>query len=230
MLLAIDTSSQVLSCALVNEEKLISEWTVQRNLTHSEQLIPHIDEMMRVSGVSRKDIKYIAVSNGPGSFTGLRIGLASAKMMAYIWDIPLIAVDTLQSLAYNLKSSHAFVLPLVDAQRNNVYASLYSSFQNVWKVWENRVDSIDNIIEQAVKHGGPIVAVGEICDMYKDKLESAGIQIAPFYLKCCKAGSVAAVAFEKIKNKQFENPLQILPNYIRRSEAEVQWEQKHKQK
>ena len=124
MLLAIDTSSYVLSCALAQEDKLISEWTVQRRLTHSEQLIPHIDEMMKVSGVLRKDIKYIAISNGPGSFTGLRIGLASAKMMAYIWDIPLIAVDTLQALAYNLKSAQAFILPLIDAQRNNVYASL----------------------------------------------------------------------------------------------------------
>lgn len=230
MLLAIDTSSDVLSCALVNEEKLISEWTVERRLTHSEQLIPHIDEMMKVCGVKREDIKYIAVSNGPGSFTGLRIGLASAKMMAYIWNVPLIAVDTLQALAYNLESAQAFILPLIDAQRNNVYASLYSSFQNVWKVWENRADSIDNVIKEAVEHGGPIIATGEVCDIYKEKLEAAGIQIAPFHMRCSRAGSVGAVALEKIKNKEFENPLQILPNYIRRSEAEVQWEKKHKQK
>lgn len=230
MLLAIDTSSYVLSCALAQEDKLISEWTVQRRLTHSEQLIPHIDEMMKVSGVLRKDIKYIAISNGPGSFTGLRIGLASAKMMAYIWDIPLIAVDTLQALAYNLKSAQAFILPLIDAQRNNVYASLYSSFKDLWQVCENKADSIDNIINEAVKHGGPIIATGEAADLYKDKLISAGIQIAPFHMRCCRAGSVASAAFEKIKNKQFENPLQILPNYIRRSEAEVQWEKKHNQK
>ena len=195
MLLAIDTSSYVLSCALAQEDKLISEWTVQRRLTHSEQLIPHIDEMMKVSGVLRKDIKYIAISNGPGSFTGLRIGLASAKMMAYIWDIPLIAVDTLQALAYNLKSAQAFILPLIDAQRNNVYASLYSSFKDLWQVWENKADSIDNIINEAVKHGGPIIATGEAADLYKDKLISAGIQIAPFHMRCCRA--VASAAFEK---------------------------------
>ena len=84
MLLAIDTSSLILSCALAKEDTLISEWTVQRKLTHSEQLIPHIDEMMKDAGVLREDITAVACSIGPGSFTGLRIGLTSAKMMSYL--------------------------------------------------------------------------------------------------------------------------------------------------
>lgn len=79
MLLAIDTSSLVLSCALAEEDRLIAEWTVQKRLTHSEQLIPHMDEMIKEAGVSKKDITAVAVSIGPGSFTGLRIGLATAK-------------------------------------------------------------------------------------------------------------------------------------------------------
>ena len=82
MLLAIDTSSLVLSCALAEEDRLIAEWTVQKRLTHSEQLIPHMDEMIKEAGVSKKDITAVAVSIGPGSFTGLRIGLATAKMLS----------------------------------------------------------------------------------------------------------------------------------------------------
>ena len=102
MLLAIDTSSLVLSCALAEKDRLISEWTVQRKLTHSEQLIPHLDNMMKDAGVSREEITAVACSLGPGSFTGLRIGLASIKMMACIWDVPLIGVDTLEALAWNM--------------------------------------------------------------------------------------------------------------------------------
>ena len=88
MLLAIDTSSLVLSCALAEEGKLVAEWTQQKKLTHSEQLIPCMDLMLKEVGVSKKEITGIAVAKGPGSFTGLRIGLATAKMTSYIWNVP----------------------------------------------------------------------------------------------------------------------------------------------
>ncbi len=112
MLLAIDTSSLVLSCALAEKDRLVAEWTVQKRLTHSEQLIPHLDAMMKEAGVSKEDITAIAVSIGPGSFTGLRIGLATAKMAAYIWKVPIVGVDTLESLARNMEGAEAFILPL----------------------------------------------------------------------------------------------------------------------
>ena len=89
MLLAIDTSSFVLSCALAEKDKLVAEWTVQKRLTHSEQLIPHMDEILKDAGVDQKEITAIAAAKGPGSFTGLRIGLATAKTAAYIWKVIL---------------------------------------------------------------------------------------------------------------------------------------------
>ena len=122
MLLAIDTSSFVLSCALAEKDKLVAEWTVQKRLTHSEQLIPHMDEILKDAGVDQKEITAIAAAKGPGSFTGLRIGLATAKTAAYIWKVPLIGVDTLEALVWNLVGARAFILPLLDAQRGNVYA------------------------------------------------------------------------------------------------------------
>ena len=85
MLLAIDTSSLVLSCAAMEDDRLIAEWTVQRKLTHSEQLIPHMDALLAEAGISKKEITAVACAVGPGSFTGLRIGLATAKMAARIW-------------------------------------------------------------------------------------------------------------------------------------------------
>lgn len=229
MLLAIDTSSLVLSCALAEGNKLIAEWTVQKRLTHSEQLIPHLDMMMNEAGVSKKEVNAIAVSIGPGSFTGLRIGLATAKMASYIWKVPVIGVDTLEALAYNMKGANAFILPLVDAQKGNVYTALYAAYAEFWKELPESVLSIDDAIDGAIAHGGPIVAVGECVDKYEKKLLEKGIELAPPHNRLTRAGSVAVVGLEKLTKGEVDDPLKLLPNYIRRSEAEVLWEKTHKQ-
>lgn len=228
MLLAIDTSSLVLSCALAEEDRLIAEWTVQKRLTHSEQLIPHMDEMIKEAGVSKKDITAVAVSIGPGSFTGLRIGLATAKMLSYIWKVPLAGVDTLEALAWNMAGAQAFILPLLDAQRGNVYAALYGAFDEMWQEEKEEAAPIDQVIEAALTHGGPVIAVGECADKYKDKLVSAGIKLAPSHSRLARAGSVAMAGLKKIREGKTDSPLSILPNYIRRSEAEVLWEKQHR--
>lgn len=227
MLLAIDTSSLVLSCALAEKDRLIAEWTVQKRLTHSEQLIPHLDEMMKEAGVEKDQITGIAVSIGPGSFTGLRIGLATAKMASYIWKVPLVGVDTLEALAWNMAGAQAFILPLEDAQRGNVYAALYGAFQEMWQEAPIEVAPIDEVIAAAVKHGGPIIAVGECADKYKEKLLAAGIALAAPQNRCARASSVAMAGLARMEKGEKDNPLSLLPNYIRRSEAEVLWEKRH---
>lgn len=227
MLLAIDTSSLVLSCAAAGEDRLIAEWTVQRRLTHSEELIPHMDDMLRGAGIEKKDITAMACAAGPGSFTGLRIGLATAKMAARIWGVPLIAVDTLEGLAWNMAGSQAFILPLEDAQRGNVYAALYGAYNEMWLEAKAEAAPIGKVIEAALRHGGPIIAVGEGADMYRDQLTAAGIQLAPPQNRCCRAGSIAMAAWAKWKRGETADPMTLVPNYIRRSEAEVLWEQRH---
>lgn len=230
MLVAIDTSSLVLSCALADKERIVAEWTVQRKLTHSEQLIPHLDAMMKEAGAERKDITAFAVSIGPGSFTGLRIGLATAKMCARIWDVPLIGVDTLEALAWNMKGSDAFLLPMADAQRGNVYAALYGAYNELWLEKKAAAAPIDAVIEAALRHGGPLIALGEAADLYSEKLKAAGIRLAPPQNRCCRAGSVAFAAYAKWERGELADPMTIVPNYIRRSEAEVLWEQRHPDK
>lgn len=170
----------------------------------------------------------MAVSIGPGSFTGLRIGLATAKMLSYIWKVPLAGVDTLEALAWNMAGSQAFILPLLDAQRGNVYAALYGAFDEMWQEEKEEAAPIDQVIEAALTHGGPVIAVGECADKYKDKLVSAGIKLAPPHSRLARAGSVAMAGLKKIREGKTDSPLSILPNYIRRSEAEVLWEKQHR--
>lgn len=227
MLLAIETSSLVLSCALSDEDRLIAEWTVQRKLTHSEQLIPHMDAMLSDAGISKEDITAVASAVGPGSFTGLRIGLATAKTIARIWNVPLIGVDTTEALAWNMAGSQAYILPLLDAQRGNVYAALYRAFDTVEETVPIHVAPIDTVIAAASAHEGPVIALGESADVYKEKLQAAGISIAPAHNRICRAGSVAMAAAAKLLRGEIADPMTVVPNYIRRSEAEVLWEQRH---
>ena len=231
MLLAIETSSLVSSVALLHEDSLRAELTIQAKLTHSEQLIPHLDNMMKDAGVSREEVTAVACSLGPGSFTGLRMGLASIKMMACIWDVPLIGVDTLEALAWNMAGGEAYALPIMDAQRGNVYAALYSVHgSEVIKGEQETVISIDELTEKVSGLSVPVTALGEAADKYADKLTEAGITLAPPAIRCCRAGSVAMAAWNKLETGKTESPLTVTPNYIRRSEAEVQWELRHREK
>lgn len=230
MLLAIDTSSVSLSCALSEKDRLISEWTVVRKLTHSEQLLPHMDMMMKEAGVSRQDITAIAASCGPGSFTGLRIGLATVKMIAYIWKVPLIAVNTLEALAWNMAGSQAFVCPMTDAQKGHVYTAIYGAFDHIWTEEKEQVMEADEAVEKAAAHGGPMIFTGESADTYREKILEAGMQMAPPSQRCSRAGSVAMAAWEKLAQGDISDPETLVPHYIRRSEAEVLWERNHHEK
>ena len=125
MWLGIETSSLVSSVALMDETNLIGELTIQAGLTHSEQLIPHIDMLLRASQVKKNELKGIIVSIGPGSFTGLRIGMGTAKAMAYALQIPLYGVMTMDSLAHNVSYTNRTICTVIDAQKKHVYTGLY---------------------------------------------------------------------------------------------------------
>ena len=117
-LLAIDSSGLVASVAIVSEETVIAEYTVNYKKTHSQTLLPMLDEIVKMLGMDLSEVDGIAVSAGPGSFTGLRIGSATAKGLGLALDKPIISIPTLEGLAYNLLGTHAMICPMMDARRN----------------------------------------------------------------------------------------------------------------
>lgn len=125
MLLAIETSSLVSSVALLHDDTLRAELTIQARLTHSEQLMPHIADMLDKASVKKSQIDGVAVAVGPGSFTGLRIGLATAKGLSFAWNVPIVGVTTPVSLAWNFVGVSDRICTLIDAQKGNVYAGVY---------------------------------------------------------------------------------------------------------
>ena len=216
-ILGIETATRAASVAIVVDGKLLAESFCESPQSFSETLMPQVEEVVRVSGAF-EDLDAVAVSIGPGSFTGLRIGLATAKALAYAWGIKIIGVPTLQALAYNFPA--AKVLPLIDAQKNRAYCQLFERFA---PQSELEIKPIDEVVTEAGGLDGEIFLCGDVLHKIKVPLP-ANVRLAPPNLKMPRASSVAicAEALGKV-----DNVMNLEPLYVRRSEAEVLWEKRH---
>ena len=206
MWLGIETSSVVSSVAVMNESQLLGEITIQAGLTHSEQLVPHIQALLEMTRVEKADLKGIVVASGPGSFTGLRIGMGTAKAMAYALHIPLYGVMTMDGLARNIPYTTDTICTVIDAQKKHVYAALYTYDGAHLQVKEEPF-----VVEAAsLVEDDELLIIGD-----------------PIY--CIpKASSLLLSARSMIERGESADPMDMVPYYIRRSEAEVLWEEKHK--
>ncbi len=230
IVLGIDTSSEVATVAIMNEEKLIGEYTINHKKTHSQKLMPMIEEVFRSCDIKVEEIDLIGVSIGPGSFTGLRIGVATAKAMAHIKNIPIAPVNTLESLAFNMNLSKGIICPIMDAQRNQVYSAKYTWENNeLIEIEEIDVKDIDTLIEELKERYEEIVVLGEGAILHKEKLKSLeNVYIPPSSHRLARAASICEIAREKYKKGEVENHYGVVPFYIRKSQAEVQYEEKMK--
>ncbi|MBQ8632604.1 MAG: tRNA (adenosine(37)-N6)-threonylcarbamoyltransferase complex dimerization subunit type 1 TsaB, partial [Lachnospiraceae bacterium] len=148
-LLAIESSGLVASCAVVTEDTMLAEYTVNFKKTHSQTLLPMVEEIVSMVGLELKEIDAIAVSAGPGSFTGLRIGSATAKGLGLALNKPIIPVPTTQGIAANLYGAQGIICPLMDARRNQVYTGLYRYNKDGFSIVEDQMAVlVDEIIEK----------------------------------------------------------------------------------
>ena len=229
-ILAIDTSTMVSGAAIAAEDRLIAEVLMQLKLPQSQVLLGHIKEVLHIAHMDKKDLTGIAVSIGPGSFTGLRIGLATAKGLAFSWDVPIIGVETPVSLAWNFAGNQDLICPLIDAQKGNVYAAAYS-----WQGWELRTEKdievlpLDAVLEAAKDSGRSVLFCGDGALMAKDAIAAArgALRMAPPTMAIPRAGSLALAAQKRLDAGHVDDCLTLTPAYKRRSEAEVLWEKRH---
>lgn len=230
MWLGIETSSVVSSVAVMNENQLLGEITIQAGLTHSEQLVPHIQSLLEMVRVQKTDLKGIVVASGPGSFTGLRIGMGTAKAMAYALRIPLYGVMTMDSLARNIPYTTDTICTVIDAQKKHVYAALYTYEDSQLKIIESPfvVEAV-SLVERLRTQQNRVIFVGDgikrIAPLIED--DESLIISDPIY-RIPKASSLLLSAQSLIERGECANPMDMVPYYIRRSEAEVLWEEKHK--
>ena len=172
LLLAIESSGLVASVAIMSEDKLIGEYTTNFKKTHSQTLLPMLDEVVRMTGISLDDVDAIAVSGGPGSFTGLRIGAATAKGLGLALDKPLIHVPTVDALAYNLFGTNQVICPIMDARRQQVYTGLYTFEGDAFKVLcQQKAVGIEEIVQEINGMGSPVIFLGDGVAVYRDIIE-----------------------------------------------------------
>lgn len=230
-ILGIDTSTKACSAALFDGNTPVCEYIINDKKTHSQKLMPIIEKMLEMSDISIEDIDAIAVSVGPGSFTGLRIGMATAKAIAHVNKIPVISVDSLETIAYNIEPTDRKICAILDAQRTHVYTANYSYDGNILKAeTEISVKDIDELLSEIGNSGDEYIIAGEAVYKYFDKIsEYKNIKPASPANCISKASGVCTGALIKYeKGEEIHTCYDIAPVYIRKSQAEVQYEEKMK--
>lgn len=223
-LLGIDSSSLVASVAVVTDDVLTAEYTVDFKKTHSQTLLPMIDEVVTMLGMDLHEIDAIAVSGGPGSFTGLRIGSATAKGLGLALEKPLIHVPTVDAMAYNLWGSDALICPIMDARRKQVYTGIYRyEDHRLVTVKDQMAVGIEELLSMLNEMGETVTFLGDGVPVFKDiiadKLE-VPFSFAPSHLSRQRAGAVGALGILYYKEGRTETAAEHKPDYLRVSQAE----------
>lgn len=232
--LAIDSSGMTATVAVVEDTQTIAEYTVNFKKTHSQTLLPMIDTMGKMIELDLKSIDAIAVAGGPGSFTGLRIGSATAKGLGLALEKPLIHVPTVDGLAYNLYGCQDIICPIMDARRKQVYTGMYTFARRelegsketelVLDVLEaQNASPIDELIERLNIHGRPVVFLGDGVPVYQDVIREkirVPFSFAPASANRQRAAVVGALGIQYYKEGKFETAMEHQPDYLRVSQAE----------
>lgn len=234
-ILGIESSSLVASVAVVTDDELTAEYTVNFKKTHSQTLLPMIDEIKRMLGLELETLDGIAVSGGPGSFTGLRIGSATAKGLGLALDKPLIHVPTLDAMAFNLYGVSALICPMMDARRNRVYTGLYHNrFQGAsqaagFEVIKTQcVMNVQELIREINELGEGVIFLGDGVPVYQ-ALISQEIKVpfafAPAHVNRQRAAGVAVLGGRYLALGQVETADEHAPDYLCKAQAERELEE-----
>lgn len=229
-ILALDSSGLVASVAVVEEQNLIGEYTIHHKKTHSQTLLPMLDEVVNMIELDMQTIDAIAVAAGPGSFTGLRIGSATAKGLGMAMDKPIVEVPTVEALAYNLAYTDKLICPIMDARRNQVYTGIYQWQDNAFTIVEDQMAvGIDELLDKLVQHGGEVLFLGDGVPVFErvitDTLGDKAF-FAPAHMMRQRAGAVGARALEYVKEGKVVPAKEHKPDYLRLSQAERERQEK----
>lgn len=231
-ILAIDTTGHTASAAIITEDKLIAEFTLNNKLTHSQTILPMVAELCQKSETVLAEVDYIACAAGPGSFTGLRIGAATAKGLAFALQKEIVPVPTLDALAYNVFETEKIICPIMDARRNQVYTALYQwEGGRLCRLTELLAIGIDEVIKLAEGYPKKVVFLGDGVAVHRSRLEqNPDFIIAPPHCRLQRAAAVGALALQlAAAGKAIPgNALELI--YLRKSQAEREREERMKQK
>lgn len=219
-ILAIDSTAIVASVALCDDEKLIALYTVNNGNTHSETLLPMVESILKEAKLTPADIELFAVSNGPGSFTGVRIGCATIKGLAFGRNVPCIGVSTLEALAYNLKGSDGIICPVMNARRNQVYNALFRfEGDKLIRLCDDRAIAVSELAEE-LKKEEKIYLSGDGVSITAPLIPHEKLGFTHPVMEHQNAYSIAMCALDAYKNGNYVTDTDLAPTYLRPSQAE----------
>lgn len=223
-IVGLDSSGLVASVAVVEEDTMLAEYTVNYKKTHSQTLLPMLDEIAKMIELDLESVDAIAVAGGPGSFTGLRIGAATAKGLGLALKKPLIHVPTVDGLAYNLWGVDGLVCPLMDARRNQTYTGVYAFCDGKMEaVVKQCAVGIDVIVDRINELGKKVTFLGDGVPVFRDYIAQnckVPYSFAPAHMNKQRAAALAVLGMQLYREGHFETAAQHRPDYLRLSQAE----------
>ncbi len=233
-ILSIESSATTASIAILDDDVLRAEYTINYKKTHSQTLLPMIDEIFKMTETEKDSIDVVAVSEGPGSFTGLRIGIATAKGIALALGKKTVGVPTLEALASNYYGTELKICPIMDARREHVYNAVYhyekaaNGHYNLIVDKEQRLILIDDLLDELEADGSSVLVLGDASGLIRDKFEkrqadkAKEIELiyAPAAMNSLKASSLALRAQALIDEGKLVDSSDLKPDYLRPSQAE----------
>lgn len=228
-ILALDTSTIMTTCAVLDENQVLGQYSLNGDMAHSEKLVPMVKEVLDSLGLNIEDIDLYGVTKGPGSFTGLRIGVATVKAFAHLFDKPIVGISTLEALAFNLPYNE-IVVPMIDARRNRVYTGVYTwNNDKLETIMEQRVIEIDDLLYYLNKSYKGVIVNGDGSFLYRDKISEIlkdKVRFSTISHNSCQATSVAELALIKYKLGYEDNYFTLVPEYLRESQAQRELNEK----
>lgn len=222
-----DTATPQVGVALGSEEGLLGQVRLARGRRHAEQLVPAVQFVLEQSGVAAGDLAAIAVGVGPGLFTGLRVGVTTAKVMAQALEIPVVPVPSLDLVAYPVRFSDRLVAAVCDARRGEVYYALYRPVPGgVQRTGDYRVGEPDGVAAELVATGKDLLLVGDGAELHRRVLEEQldRAEFASTSFAYPSPSALVELACSRYRREEFVRPAEVEPLYLRKSDAEIAWD------
>ncbi|MCR5640439.1 MAG: tRNA (adenosine(37)-N6)-threonylcarbamoyltransferase complex dimerization subunit type 1 TsaB [Lachnospiraceae bacterium] len=223
-ILGVDSSGLVASVAIVEDDNLLAEYTVNYKKTHSQTLLPMLDEIVNMTEQQLEEVDAIAVAAGPGSFTGLRIGAATVKGLGLALEKPIVPVPTVDGLAYQLWGATDYICPLMDARRKQTYTGIYGFEEGRFVVHKEQCAvGIEEILAAVNDLGHPVIFLGDGVSVFAKDIEAlckVPYQFAPAHCNKQSAAAVAALGLQYMQEGKVVSAAEFRPEYLRLSQAE----------
>lgn len=232
LIFAADTCCMAATAALVDDTRLVAQTVVNHHKTHSQKMMPQIADMLKNADIDISDIDVFAAAVGPGSFTGVRIGVATVKGMAQAADKPCVGISTLEALANNARCFCGLLSPILDARRGQVYNALFEcDGREMKRLTPDRALPLDELLSELEADGRQTAFMGDGVFVYRCEIESrlgGSAVFLPKFLSMNLAGSVGELAYEAAIRGEYVSYGNLTPQYVRLSQAEQDRKEKRK--